>query len=71
MQEPLPMSEIMPKSLKMLGEEFYIKYLHNSIVYHWKDIVGESNAEKFKPLYVSAVKIVLGRRLFMPINRSL
>ena len=45
MQEPSPMSEIMPKSLKLLGEDFYIKYLRNSVIYHWKDIVGKANAD--------------------------
>ena len=57
MQEPSPMSEIMPKSLKLLGEDFYIKYLRNSVIYHWKDIVGEANADKFKPLYIQYKKL--------------
>lgn len=57
MQEPSPMSEIMPKSLKLMGEEFYTKYLRNSVIHHWRDIVGEANAEKFKPLYIQYRKL--------------
>ena len=47
-----PMSEIMKNSLKVLGDDFYIKYLRQSLITNWQDIVGKTYAKKVKPLRV-------------------
>ena len=53
MQEPAHIGEIIPDSLKSLGDEFYHKYLCNSVIFNWTNIVGKSNAAKIKPLRIS------------------
>lgn len=52
-----PMSEVMKNSLKALGDEFYIKYLRQSLITNWADIVGQNYAKKVKPLYVEHKKL--------------
>lgn len=52
MSNPSPINEIIMKNLKSLGEDFYIKYLRQSIFYNWKEIVGEANAKRIKPLRI-------------------
>lgn len=47
-----PMSEIIPSTLKDLGEKFYLQYLRNFVLFNWNDIVGELNAKKMEPLYI-------------------
>ena len=47
-----PMSEVMKKSLRALGDDFYLKYLRQSLIANWKDIVGEKYAQKIKPLRI-------------------
>ena len=47
-----PMSEVMKNSLKALGDDFYIKYLRQSLITNWADIVGQNYAKKVKPLYI-------------------
>ena len=57
MQETSHISEIIPETIKSFGEDFYIKYIRNAIIFNWKDIVGKANAEKIKPLHISYKKL--------------
>ncbi|MBR2179785.1 MAG: DUF721 domain-containing protein [Selenomonadaceae bacterium] len=52
-----PMSEIMKNSLKALGDDFYIKYLRQSLITNWQDIVGKTYAKKVKPLRIEHKKL--------------
>ena len=52
MDDLVPMSEVMKSSLKALGDDVYIKYLRQSLITNWADIVGQNYAQKVKPLYV-------------------
>ena len=59
MDDLIPMSEIIKKSLKALGDDFYIKYLRQSLITNWKDIVGEVYARKVKPLRIEHKNLFL------------
>ena len=52
MEEFSPMSEIIKNSLKALGDDFYIKYLRQSLFTNWQDIVGINYAKRIKPLRI-------------------
>ena len=55
---------VMKKSLKSLGEEVYMQYLRHSILFNWKEIVGEVNANHIKPLRIEY------KRLFIYVGDS-
>ena len=52
MSDLSPIGDIMKKSIKALGDDFYIKFLRQSLIANWKDIIGENYAKKIKPLRV-------------------
>ena len=52
MSDLSPIGDIMKKSLKALGDDFYIKFLRQSLIANWKEIIGENYAKKIKPLRV-------------------
>ena len=57
MEDLSPMNEIMKESLKALGDDFYTKYLRNSLISNWQDIVGKNYAKKVKPLRIEHKKL--------------
>ena len=59
MNNPAPISDIMKSTLKSMNEKLYIKYLRQSVFYDWEKIVGEANARKIQPLYISYKKLYL------------
>ena len=64
MSEFSSINEVVRKSLKSLGEEAYIQYLRHSIIFNWKEIVGEVNANQIKPLRIEY------KRLYVYVNDS-
>ena len=52
MADFVPIDEAMKPALKEYGEDFYKEYLRRSIIYGWKDIIGETNAKHIKPLRI-------------------
>ena len=52
MADFVPIDEAMKSALKEYGEDFYKEYLRRSIIYGWKDIIGETNAKHIKPLRI-------------------
>ena len=57
MAEMSSADEVVQKSLKSFGDDFYNRYLRQSILYNWSNIVGEVNAAKIKPLRIEYKKL--------------
>ncbi|MBR1396393.1 MAG: DUF721 domain-containing protein [Selenomonadaceae bacterium] len=56
--------EVLKRTMQSMGEDVYTKYLRHSILFYWKDIVGETNAKHIKPLRIEY------KRLFVYIADS-
>ena len=64
MSEFFSADEVMQKSIHSMGDEFYTRYLRESIITNWAKIVGEINASKIKPLRIEY------KKLFVYVNDS-
>lgn len=59
MNSPEPIGSIMKSTIKSMNEKAYIQYLRQSVFYDWERIVGENNAKRVQPLYISYRKLYL------------